>query len=237
MPIQSDRYADIVRFYSLLDKLKKSYNSPLCLENCTGRQAWPQRGIYFFYENGENRKDTSMEPRVVRIGTHALKNNSQTTLWNRLSQHRGNEKTKSGNHRGSIFRLLVGQALIQSHKLNYPHWGDGRNALKSIRTSEFEHEKLVSQVIGKMPFLWLAINDDASPESLRGFIERNSIALLSNYGKEVIDPASKEWLGNFSDREKVRRSGLWNQNHVEETYDRSFLNTLEHLVQEMIRTS
>ena len=80
-----------------------------------------------------------------------------------------------------------------------------------------------------MPFLWLEIDDEPGPDSLRGYIERNAIALLSNYGKEPLDPPSGEWLGRLCDRERVRNSGLWNQNHVEERYDPAFLDTLERL--------
>ena len=83
-----------------------------------------------------------------------------------------------------------------------------------------------------MPFLWLAIEDEAGPESLRGYIERNAIALLSNWGKHPIDPPSS-WLGCNSDREKVRSSGLWNSNHVNEDYDPAFLEVLERLIVEM----
>jgi hypothetical protein len=81
-----------------------------------------------------------------------------------------------------------------------------------------------------MPFLWLSIEDDAEPESLRGFIERNSIALLSNANKPSLDPPSPGWLGHHSDRERVRQSGLWNQNHVDESYDPAFLLKLDQLV-------
>ena len=88
-------------------------------------------------------------------------------------------------------------------------------------------------MIGVMPFLWLAIDDDAGPESLRGFIERNSIALLSNMGKEPLDAPSPNWLGHRCDRVRVRGSGLWNNNHVEEAYDSRFLDTFEKLVDEM----
>jgi hypothetical protein len=34
-----------------------------------------------------------------------------------------------------------------------------------------------------MPFVWLSLGDEASSESRRGYIERNSIALLSNRNK------------------------------------------------------
>ena len=71
---------------------------------------------------------------------------------------------------------------------------------------------------------------EAGPNSRRGYIERNAIALLSNYGKATLDPASRDWLGHFSDRERVRNSGLWNQNHVDEPFDAAFLDTLDDLV-------
>lgn len=69
-------------------------------------------------------------------------------------------------------------------------------------------------------------------ESLRGYIERNSIALLSNLGKPPLDPPSATWRGRLCDRGKarVRDSGLWNQNHVNEDYDAGFLDQLEKLV-------
>ena len=84
-----------------------------------------------------------------------------------------------------------------------------------------------------MPFLWLAINDEPGPDSLRGYIERNAIALLSNHDKERIDPASGNWLGECCNRKRVKTSGLWNQNHVNEQHDPAFLDTLETLIHEM----
>lgn len=61
---------------------------------------------------------------------------------------------------------------------------------------------------------------------------RNAIALLSNYPEKrgVVDPPSPTWLGRWADRETVRRSGLWNVNHVDEEYDPAFLAALERLV-------
>lgn len=85
-------------------------------------------------------------------------------------------------------------------------------------------------VICAMPFLWLSIDDDPGPTSLRGYVERNAIALLSNYNKVPLDPPSNGWLGLRCNRERVRASGLWNSNHVEEEYDPGFLDRLESLV-------
>ena len=80
----------------------------------------------------------------------------------------------------------------------------------------------------------LTLKVDPSAVSMRGFVERNAIALLSNLAKPPLDQASGNWRGNSCDRGKgrVRDSGIWNQNHVDEAYDPEFLNLLERLVNE-----
>ena len=169
----------------------------------------------------------------MRVGTHALKAGAGTKLWGRLSQHRGNANGSGGNHRGSIFRLITGAALIERNGYSYPTWGQGNSAPKEVRESERPLEREVSATIGNMPFLWLAVDDEPGPDSLRGYIERNAIALLSNYGREPIDPPSQSWLGHYSDREKVRQSGLWNNNHVDDDYTHAFLDTMQQLIERM----
>jgi hypothetical protein len=105
----------INNFYNLIDSLRDRIRGYRRLSDCTGNMHWPQRGLYFFFEKGEYRAN-NRELRVVRVGTHALKTGSKTTLWNRLRTHRGPNKGKyigGGNHRGSIFRLHVGTALLR----------------------------------------------------------------------------------------------------------------------------
>jgi hypothetical protein len=85
------------------------------------------------------------------------------TLWRRLSQHKGLSKTGGGNHRGSIFRLLIGEALINKEHIKAATWGVKRNANAGVRSAEFELECKVSRIVGTMQLLWLAIDDDASP--------------------------------------------------------------------------
>jgi hypothetical protein len=200
------RIRDVQTFYHLMSALDAKIGGARALSNCSGRQDWPRRGVYFFFEDGEWRTDSGSGRRIVRIGTHALKDGSKTKLWTRLSQHRGQENSGGGNHRGSIFRLIVGTALIARHGYDFATWGQGNNAPAETRVKEIGLEREVSSVIRGMPFLWLSIDDDAGAESLRGYIERNSIALLSNFAKEKIDQVSKEWLGNFCDRKHVRES-------------------------------
>jgi hypothetical protein len=73
---------------------------------------WPGKGVYFFFETGEIRRESGIGPRVVRVGTHALASSSRATLRQRLFQHRGNAGDRGGNHRGSVFRKHVGFALL-----------------------------------------------------------------------------------------------------------------------------
>lgn len=224
------RLDDLKTFYALLDDLAGRVCGTRHLKDCRARSGWPRRGIYFFFEPGELRSHSGAGARVVRVGTHALTDGSGSSLWRRLSQHRGQAKSGGGNHRGSIFRLIVGTSLIERDGYHFPTWGQGSSAPAAIRQGETLLEASVSQVVGRMPFLWLTIEDEPGPRSERGLVERNAIALLSNHGKEALDPPSPGWLGHSCNRERVRKSGLWNSNHVEETYDPAFLDVMARLV-------
>lgn len=225
-----DRRQDLIRFYDILQRLEQKIGGRRKLSDCKGRMDWPLRGVYFFMEDGEIRTDTGEGLRVVRVGTHALKLSSRTSLWSRLSQHKGQENSGGGNHRGSIFRLIVGTALLQDALEPVPTWGQGSTASRDIRQREHAMEQRVSSTIRRMPFLWLRVSDDAGPTTMRGFIETNAIALLSNYNKPPLDPPSATWLGHRCSREKVRASGLWNQDYVDDEYDPGFLDVMENLI-------
>jgi hypothetical protein len=228
------RLDDLNRFYEVLKEIETRIGGPKVLSQCDGRMLWTARGIYFFFESGELRSNSQIDQRVVRVGTHALTPSSRTTLWNRLSQHRGTVTPKGGNHRTSIFRLLVGAALLRREGVNdSASWGQGNSADAVTRKSELAVEERVSTYIGGMPFLWLAVDEPSGADTCRRYIERNSIALLSNNGKPTVDPPSFHWLGRYCPRDRVQRSGLWNQNHVEKPYDPRFLDTLERLVSQM----
>ena len=100
----------------------------------------------------------------------------------------------------------------------------------AVKREEADLERRASEYIGRMPFLWLDIDDPPGPASQRGLIERNAISLLSHATARASDPPSSRWLGAFSDREPVRSSGLWNNHHVAERYDPSFLDVMSTLV-------
>ena len=231
------RRSDLDAFYALLDQLEARIGGKRRLGECHGRMSWPKRGVYFFFEPGELRNSASASQRVVRVGTHALTSQSRTTLWKRLGQHRGTSNQPGGNHRGSIFRLLVGEALLnRDASVAVDSWGRGSSATRDLRRLEREHEIRVSEYLSDMKLLFVDVPDDPGRESARGTIERNSIALLSSYNESSPDQASADWLGHHSGRERVCRSGLWNNNHVDEAYDADFMNIFEDLVSRMPAT-
>lgn len=231
------RRQDLNRFYSLLDDLEATVGGKRRLGNCDGRMNWPDRGVYFFFHSDETR-ESSDQLRMTRIGTHAVSEGSSTSLWDRLRTHRGAQRGTyegGGNHRGSVFRKRVGEALIERDSLEeqYPEWGVGSSAGRELRLEELEMEQRVSDYIRDLPFLWVDIDDEPSPESDRAYIERNAIALVSNLGKEAIDPRNKEWLGQHCPVTDIKQSGLWNINHVDEGYQPEFLDTLESYINRM----
>ena len=212
-------------FYMTLERLSQLSGGPRLLQDCSRRQDWPNRGVYFFFEEGEMRSNGPALPRVVRVGTHGITLGSKSTLYGRLVQHRGN-RSGSGNHRGSVFRRHIGKALIARQAINCITWGVGSNAPLDVRLAEKPIELQVSRYLGRMSVLCLRIVDDTGPNSLRAYIERNSIGLLA--GKE---PASRSWLGSFTANPNIIRSHLWNVNHIDHAPERDFLKALENLVE------
>ena len=240
-----DRKRDIEKLYIGLMTLKGNTGGFKFLKDPSLRNQCPKAGVYFFFDLSELREDGGT-PRIVRVGTHAISETSKSTLWSRLAQHRGNIKNGAGNHRGSIFRKLVGISAIKyGNSSPIRTWGmkssigavarDFDLNSSEVSRNEFPLEKKVSEYIRNLPFLWLKIEDPANGRAQRSIIERNTIALLSNYRRSPIDPRSKGWLGNHCDYgkgRKVMNSGLWNNDFVDEDYDPSFLGLLNTLIDE-----
>jgi hypothetical protein len=134
-----DRREALDELYAAIDELRRRLGGARRLADSTARSGWPDHGVYLFFEPGEHREDGDA-PRVTRVGTHALTATSRTRLWNRLAQHRGSiggSNPGGGNHRGSVFRLHVGTALIARD--GWPEaarsWGRGSSASREVRTS------------------------------------------------------------------------------------------------------
>ena len=166
----------------------------------------------------------------MRVGTHALTRTSAATLWGRLRQHRGalgGSHPGGGNHRGSIFRRHLGSALLtrRGEADLLAAWLAPKPS-SEMRERERAVEVEVSRYIRAMPFLWLAVPTRDDNTSDRGFLERNTIALLTALAGAGED-ASENWLGHHAVAPKVRASGLWNVNHVNDPFDHRALDLLE----------
>jgi hypothetical protein len=229
------RIEDLNTFYEILGDLREHVGGCRRLQECTGKSGWPERGVYFFFEDGELREDRKT-PRVVRVGTHAITATSKTSLWNRLHTHRGHSDL-GGNHRGSIFRKRIGEALwnVKTHPSDLTGtWGIRSSASAPVRLAEVPLEREVSAYIGRMPFLWINVPDEPSRNSDRAYLELNAIALLSNFERPAIDPPSPNWLGLQSSKRTIQESGLWNTNQVEKFHDPAFLERLRVYVGGMV---
>lgn len=229
------RRDDLDRFYSLMKEASQRQGGPRTLADSWRASDWPSHGVYFFFEAGEFREDGTT-PRVTRVGTHAISETSRTTLWDRLRAHKGTvggSLPSGGNHRSSIFRLHLGAALLARDglwKAAPTTWGKRSSASADIRRAEHELELVVSAYVRAMPFLWIAVPGPGGLGNTRSSLERNSIALLSNFGRAPIDTPSPAWLGHHSERETVRQSGLWNVQHVDKTHDRTYLDSFQLLI-------
>lgn len=241
-----NRTDDLIYLYRLLSRLEATLGGVKFLAKIAPSNAWPSRGVYFFFEPGEIRQASGDGLRLVRVGTHALGTGARSTLHQRLRQHAGNASGSGGNHRGSIFRLLIGEALIARGDCSpCPSWGlkgdIGKAAqILGVQKADLVNiekpvEAAVSNYLGLLPFVWLPIDDEPGPQSLRGYIERNVIALASGLHDQKTDLPSTLWLGRHSSRDKVRRSGLWNQRHVDEDYDPHCLSVLEKAITRLYR--
>jgi hypothetical protein len=228
MPTNDELIRDLDCFYGILTDLRTRLGHVRRLSDCTGRDQWPTRGVYFFFEPDEYRAHRVDELRVVRVGTHAVSAGSQSTLWGRLRTHRGGRDGR-GNHRGSVFRRHVGAALFVRDRAELGTWGVRSSASTEVRQAEAVHERRVSQILGAMTVVWVEVPDAPGTASPRSILERNSVALLSNQLRPI-DLPSPHWLGSHSDRSDIRQSGLWNVDYVSGSYDPAFLQVFTKLV-------
>ncbi len=170
-----------------------------------GAEGIPENGIYILFEKGERAHGGD---RIVRIGTHT--GNGQ--LPSRLKQH-----FSTPNKDRSIFRKNIGRALLNRDEDSFladwerdltsrvarETYGAHVNAIKQKRV-----EGRVSKYI-QNNFSFSVIRINKKEDRLRlesGII--SSVSLCS-----ACKP-SKNWLGNFSPKEKIRESGLWIVNEL-----------------------
>lgn len=227
----AERRETLNEFYALLDEQGDRIGGRWTLPDCSGDDYWPDHGVVFFFESGEMR-EKGEEPRVVRVGTHALTAKSKTRLWDRLRSDRGTmggSNPGAGNHRASAFRRHVGRALIarDGFAAAAASWGIAGNISPEMKERELPLEREVSRHLAEMSFIWLGVPELED----RRAIEQGSIALLSNLARDPVDPPGANWLGLYGG-DVIADAGIWNLDHAEKPPEPGLLDLLRrHLVE------
>jgi len=143
----------------------------------------PKNGIYILFEKGETGHDAE---RIVRIGTHAGRNQLPMKLWQHFAD---------GNMEKNLFRKNIGRAILN-------------------RRGEIAGEKLLKTEIQvtyyiREAFRFVAFAVDEKAERL--LWESKIISTVAQCSE---CRPSNNWLGLHSPQEKIRESGLWLVNEL-----------------------
>lgn len=179
----------------------------------------PKNGIYIMFENGEAAHHGF---RIVRIGINV----GQDNLYQRLTEH-----YEKRNKDRSIFRKNIGLALLNGREDPFLNkWKidltthDARLKYSEIVNSEtlLNTEKEVSEIIQRN-FKFSLIQVDSKLE--RKKLEARLISTVSHC-KEC--GPSDQWLGLKSPKKKIRESGLWQEQGMnEQVIDQKTLEKIE----------
>lgn len=165
----------------------------------------PANGIYIIFENGEKFGDLD---RIVRVGTHT----GEKQLRSRLNQHFIKE-----NKNRSIFRKNVGRCILNKNNSPYlPLWEldttSKADKEKNLRLLDLEFEKEIEKKISDYIQTNLSFSVfQVDTKEQRLFWESKIISTLAKSGE--LKP-SKNWLGNYSTKEKIKSVGLWQVNEL-----------------------
>ena len=165
----------------------------------------PENGIYIIFENGE--KIGNLD-RIVRVGTHTGNNQ----LRSRLNQHFVKE-----NKNRSIFRKNIGRCFL--NKENHPYlnlWELDITAKaekeKNLKLLDLQFEGKIEKQISayvQANFSFCIFQIDSKEDRL--FWESKIVSTLAK--ATGIKPSNK-WLGNYSTKDKIKISGLWQVNEL-----------------------
>lgn len=165
----------------------------------------PENGVYILFEKGEY---GHYGDRIVRIGTHT----GDKALKERLLNH-----FVKGFKDRNIFRKNIGRAILNRDNNSYlDKWNlnlrSKENREKYLHLIDIEFEKKLEGIISEyiqnnISFVLVEEIDKGK----RLFWERKLISEISNCCE---CNASKNWLGNYSPKNKIKKSGLWQVNEL-----------------------
>lgn len=182
----------------LVNKLER-YRFPF------NEQDIPLNGIYVLFQEGEHAHGGD---RIVRIGTHTGNNR----LRSRLKEHFINE-----NKDRSIFRKNIGRTLLNMRKDSYIGGWELDLTTRKNKDRYFKFvdqayqskvENEVTKTIQKV-FSFAVLEE--SDKSNRKLLKSRIVAEVS---KCADCKASPNWIGKYSTKEKIRVSGLWQEQEL-----------------------
>ena len=181
----------------------------------------PRNGIYFFYEKGEVWGHGGNKPRIVRIGTHKSDN-----FRSRIKEHfllddrkMSFDSMKSAPKDRSIFRKNIGRALLKKNSSYLKMWNRDfmprSNREKYGRLRNVAYEKKTEQQITKIlrsnfAFRFIVVENETKRIGSKGLESR----LIGTVARCSLCRPSDNWLGLSSPKEKIRKSGLWQVQHL-----------------------
>ena len=145
------RITDLRQFYSLLSALPESLGGRADLRHVLDKCPGQIVASTYSWSLARTVPTVAAGHELSALAPMRSTKAPERELWTRFSQHRGPTNTGAGNHRCSIFRLLVGTALMADHRYDCPTWGIGSHAPAEIRVTEQTLERQVSEVIRAMP--------------------------------------------------------------------------------------
>jgi hypothetical protein len=165
----------------------------------------PLNGIYVLFERGEECHGGS---RIVRVGTHT----GDRQLRSRVLQHFLKE-----NKDRSIFRKNIGRALLKRAGDPYlAQWEHDRTSLDGrakygVEPDPSKRRAIEADVTAYMrerfSFVVFKVDDKSDRMSLESRLI-STVSLCTECGP------SRDWLGRFSPKDKIRVGGLWLVNEL-----------------------
>lgn len=195
---RDDRFELTEMVYELLLALPRNASA-------TALSSLPENGIYVFFERSETIELSGhVVDRIVRVGTHR----SDGRFRGRIRQHYGNRSSLRGNKNSSVFRKHVGGAIIRRDNPDDDRLHDW---LTQDAPTDLDIEERVSRYFAEnFTFACFAMEDKRE----RLAVESQLIALLA---QRPMGRPSPRWLGHYAQSEIIRRTGLWNTQHVDGT--------------------
>ena len=185
--------------YNFCKELKKQNKGKFyTFENCDLEKFENKGGVEIYFDDKET--IDGVFPRIVHIG-------ESKDFYKRLRHHK--KGNKSGNKSGSVFRENIKKAIENFFK-EFPYWNKQEKGLTEEEIKKELDEK-VNPYIHELPFLVIFEDDEDERIKLKNkLIEIAAYSVLAGDIK-----VSEHWLGKFSDKDEVKKSGLWNVDIVD----------------------